>query len=459
MTYVTTEGFPCVAEGDCLEVMRGMPDNYVDSVICDPPAGISFMSKKWDSDKGGMEAWVDWLAEVMREALRVSKPGATALVWALPRTSHWTGLALERAGWQVRDRITHMFGTGFPKSLDVSKAIDKAAGAEREVVGNRWGSRDSEKMLGVVNDDGWTPSGSKITTPATDAAQLWQGWGTALKPAAEDWWLCMKPLDGTFAANALEHGVAGLNVDGCRVEGPPSGLQPYERKVEQRKSQAANHKSVSFTDHSAGRWPTNLLLSHSPDCTEQECVEDCAARMLDEQSGERKSGRLTGKQQLDGGFKGSKSCYGTAGELVTTKEYEANSGGASRFFPRFNYCAKAAKRERWVHVACACGGRAVPAKNAPKRGDECADCGEPMKVEGHATVKPLSLMRWLVRLTKTPTGGIVLDPFAGSFSTGEACLLEGRRFVGIEREHEYAEIGRARLAAVVKELEAQRCDS
>ena len=124
-------------QGDCLDVLRKAPDNYADSLVTDPPAGISFMGKDWDDDKGGRDQWVSWLTDVAKECLRVLKPGAHGLVWAIPRTSHWTMSALEDAGFEVRDVITHLFGTGFPKSLDVSKAIDKAAGAERKVIGEK----------------------------------------------------------------------------------------------------------------------------------------------------------------------------------------------------------------------------------------------------------------------------------------------------------------------------------
>jgi len=212
--------------GDCLEAMRGLADGCVDAVVTDPPAGIFFMGRKWDSNRGGRGAWVAWLTEIMGEAFRVLKPGGHALVWALPRTSHWTAWALEDAGFEVRERIAHVFGTGFPKALDISKAIDKAAGAEREVVGQMKNPASTNRVLTIGRPEhsgsGWgdTPN---ITAPATPEAAQWEGWATALKPAVEDWWLCRKPLIGTVAANVLAHGTGALNIAATRVASSPVG--------------------------------------------------------------------------------------------------------------------------------------------------------------------------------------------------------------------------------------------
>lgn len=198
--------------GDALTILKNLETSSVDSLVTDPPAGVGFMGNDWDNDKGGREQWVAWMASVMQECLRVMKPGAHGLVWAIPRTSHWTATALEDAGFEVRDVITHLFGTGFPKSLDISKAIDKAAGAKREIVGEikRSGSRLSEYGFAA------NPS---VTSPATSEAKEWQGWGTALKPASEHWILVRKKCsEKTVAANVLKHGCGGINIDGCRIE-------------------------------------------------------------------------------------------------------------------------------------------------------------------------------------------------------------------------------------------------
>jgi hypothetical protein len=219
--------------GDCLEVLKQGPDNSVDSVVTDPPAGISFMGKDWDSDKGGSKEWIAWLTEVSKEMLRVLKPGGHGLVWAIPRTSHWTATALEDAGFEIRDVVTHLFGTGFPKSLDISKAIDKAAGAEREIVGLSYYSGAGELQtrkatLPMVNksvaDLTYKPltmqkTGLPITAPATPEAKQWSRLRHgALKPASEHWILVRKPLsEKTVAANVLMWGTGGINIDGCRI--------------------------------------------------------------------------------------------------------------------------------------------------------------------------------------------------------------------------------------------------
>ena len=191
---------------NCVDFLSAAPDCYFDSLVTDPPAGISFMGKAWDGDKGGREQWIAWMRDVMKECLRVMKPGAHGLVWAIPRTSHWTGMALEQAGFEVRDVVTHLFGTGFPKSLDISKAIDKAAGVERSVI-----AFDESKVR--PNKENFA-----LTAPATDAAKQWQGYGTALKPACEFWFLIRKPCsESTVAKNVLKWGVGGLNIDVSRI--------------------------------------------------------------------------------------------------------------------------------------------------------------------------------------------------------------------------------------------------
>lgn len=192
--------------GNCLEVMRTFPDNSIDTVITDPPAGIAFMGKEWDSDKGGSAQWIAWLTEIMAECLRVTKPGGMALVWSIPRTSHWTGMAVEQAGWIPRDVITHLFGTGFPKSHNISAAIDRATGATGTFGDYKTPDHAAKRKKGSerlhegwqrpwMEDDEHRDRNNRQYIAATDAARQWDGWGTALKPAAEFWWLAMKPLD------------------------------------------------------------------------------------------------------------------------------------------------------------------------------------------------------------------------------------------------------------------------
>lgn len=351
---------------DAIIALQEIHNNTIDSLVTDPPAGISFMGKDWDHNKGGRENWIAWMTDVMRECQRVMKPGAHGFVWAIPRTSHWTATACENAGFEIRDVITHLFGSGFPKSLDISKAIDKAAGAKRDIIGKNPHARPSDgkydaKYSGVKGHD------PNITAPSTDVAKQWSGWGTALKPASEHWILIRKPIsEKTVASNVLKWGTGGINVDGCRIG------------TDQITQHGRNKDNYGFTSAERagrawqGRFPANLVLSGD------------APEMLDKQSGQVASG-----------------------------------GGASRFF----YCAKASKSER----------------------------GEG---NNHPTVKPLKLMRYLCRLI-TPPGGVILDPFIGSGSTGIAAKQEGFKFIGIESDSEYMEIAKRRIAGDAPLFNAQ----
>lgn len=398
-----------VYAGDCLDVLRELPDASVDAVVTDPPAGIGFMNREWDHHKGGREQWVAWMTAVMAECHRVIKPGGHALVWAMPRTSHWTATALEDAGWDIRDCVVHLFGSGFPKSLDVSKAIDKAAGAERtEYPDPKWLDRypngnggNHNRGEGGIYGTAESVLGRPLTTsdPATPDAERWQGWGTALKPASEHWWLARRPLDGTVAANVLTHGVGALNVDACRVEANGRPLRENAGRSDDGTLYGAGldgSRAVGTTD--TGRWPTNVVLDGSQ------------AAELDRQSGASTSriGKPRGAANGEGW-----------GMSATGAEYD-DAGGASRFFPVFKYEPKAPTHER-------------------PRADEVA----------HPTVKPLDLMRWLVKLV-TPPGGTVLDPFAGSGTTAEACVIEHFRCITIEREPDYLPLIVARLTKPIQ---------
>ena len=204
-------------QGDCAKVLPTLPAHAFDSLVTDPPAGIGFMGQEWDGDKGGRKCWVAWLAGVFRECLRVLKPGAHGLVWALPRRSHWTGLALEDAGFEVRDCVHHYFLSGWPKGcLDVGKAIDKRLGVEREVIGTR-------RCMDIRGRHGYRPGGKnptmtyEYTAPASPEAEEWDGWSTGLKPAVEHWWLVRKPLEGTVVENVLKWGTGALNIDAARI--------------------------------------------------------------------------------------------------------------------------------------------------------------------------------------------------------------------------------------------------
>lgn len=394
---------------DCLKAMNEIAQASVDALITDPPAGISFMGKEWDHHKGGRDQWVQWMSEVMRECYRVLKPGAHGLVWALPRTSHWTATALENAGFEIRDVVTHLFGTGFPKSLDISKAIDKAAGRELEVIGER--VADDIRGGNMHASNRGERHTIKITQATSDEAKKWQGYGTALKPASEHWILIRKPLsEKTVAANVLKHGTGGINIDASRIGTSDklsgSGSAPLKHGGQNHRPFHDNAEPRGCNQHAAGRFPANLVLSHNDDCSD-ECSEGCAVKMLDQ--------------------------FG-------------DTGGASRFF----YCAKASKSDRNE------GLEGMPEKASRPLGisnweGQTNGSGDKMgaskpQANHHPTVKSTKLMEYLIKLI-TPEGGTILDPFMGSGSTGVAAKKLGFKFVGIEREEEYFNIAIKRIEA------------
>ena len=375
--------------GDCLERLRELPDCSVDACVTDPPYGLSFMGKKWDYDVPTVDVW--------REVLRVLKPGGHLLAFAGTRTQHRMAVRIEDAGFEIRDMIAWVYGSGFPKSLDVSKAIDKAAGAEREVVGEKVTGRALGGSNWREGDAGGQETVS-ITAPATPDAQQWSGWGTALKPALEPITVARKPLGGTVAENVLRHGTGAINVDGCRVE---AGDGYTENAVTQgvntaRTSYDPLQERRTFEPSASGRWPANLIHDGSDEVVGLFPAQAGAAAPVHRRNSDK-------FRQSYGAFAGNIDEAGST--------FHADSGSAARFF----YCAKASKADR-------------------EQGN------------GHPTVKPTELMRYLCRLV-TPSGGVVLDPFMGSGSTGKAALLEGFGFIGIEREAEYLEIARGRIQA------------
>lgn len=306
--------------GDSLEVLRGMPENSVDAVVTDPPYGLRFMGNKWDYGVPTTELWT--------EVLRVLKPGGHLLAFAGTRTQHRMAVRIEDAGFEIRDMIAWVYGSGFPKSLNVQKAINREAGE------------------------------------TTGAAIEWAGWGTALKPALEPITLARKPFSQTVAANVLEWSTGAMNIDGCRVE----------------------------AEASTGRWPANLIHDGS---------EEVVGLFPQTKSG--------------GGEKGAKRhtnvVYGHCGTKPSDVR-EPDKGSAARFF----YCAKTSPSERKVGV----------------------------ETNDHPTVKPTALMSYLCRLV-TPPGGVILDPFMGSGSTGRAAMLEGFQFVGVDLNPDFVELSRARI--------------
>ena len=431
--------------GDCRAVMAGLPAASVDAVVCDPPYGLSFMGKDWDHGIPGVAFW--------SAALRVAKPGAHLLAFGGTRTFHRLAVAIEDAGWEIRDTVMWVYGSGFPKSHDVGKGIDKAAGAERERVGSRTyadGRCRDEEPSGVSRHKG--KSGSLngvmspsvgITAPATDAARHWDGWGTALKPAWEPIIVARKPLEGTVAANVLAHGTGAINIDGCRVE---TSVAEYEALDDNRKANRtirAGAVASGFGMKPEGlastkqsplcRWPANLIHDGS---------DEVLAGFPQTQSGDGKSGKKVYKNE----------CGQFVGILGNTKSIEHtcfnDTGSAARFF----YCAKASKADRDE----GCEGMELRPRykkggvggTGGKRNVEAAIMA-PHRGNHHPTVKPTALMRYLCKLV-TPPAGTVLDPFMGSGSTGKAAVLEGFGFIGIEQDAEYIAIARARIAHAVQ---------
>jgi hypothetical protein len=244
--------------GDSGKVLAGVRDNSIDALVTDPPAGIGFMGHTWDADRGGRQQWIDWLTSILTECVRVMKPGAHALVWAHPRTSHWTATAVEDAGLVVRDVITHHFGNGFPKSMNVQQAVNNGAGGARQRKPDP--TRSRHEKSGEPSPAGrglrLIKQGGSVGRASDD--DRWQGWGTALKPASEHWILARKPLEGPVYQNVQTHGTGGVNIDACRI----GGVDTRSPTSDARSSAGAMAGSP------LGRFPANVILSHSPDCKE-----------------------------------------------------------------------------------------------------------------------------------------------------------------------------------------------
>jgi site-specific DNA-methyltransferase (adenine-specific) len=384
-------------EGDCLPILRTLPDACVDALVTDPPAAIGFMGAEWDTDRGGRDAWVAWMTEVMRECLRVLKPGAHGLVWALPRTSHWTAWALEEAGFEIRDSVLHVFAQGWPKSFNVADALDGR------------------------------------TDP--DIAERWEGHGSALKPAHEVWWLVRKPLSGTLAENVLRYGTGTLNIDGCRI--PFTGAaDAQESKDKNRHADfgTAPGGNRVYGDYSMvprsnydppGRWPSDVILSDP--VFDGDYPEEVVGGGQSEHAGSRPSLRRTG-------FWADKPPQVLEGQRMEL-------GGKSRFF----LIPKASRHDRnggldgeielepreWIK------GAPLPQRDIrPNRPNP----------NNHIACKPLHLIRHLVRLTACP-GALVLDPFAGSGTTGLAAHQERCDYLLIEQDPDSVDIARARLGS------------
>jgi site-specific DNA-methyltransferase (adenine-specific) len=522
-----------VIEGDCIEVMRGMDESSVDAVVCDPPYGLGsepdieevlrhwlagddyehrgggFMGKSWDSFVPGPSAW--------RECFRVLKPGGHMLVFAGTRTADLMGVSIRFAGFEERDCVAWIYGSGFPKSLNVAKAIDKAArgvpqGSSDPTSANHGkyktqlteGKRtagDKGQGFGAGPGQFMVGEGEQEERELVPEAQVWSGFGTALKPAYEPIIVARKPLgEKNVAANVLRHGTGALNIDGCRLgyqsvadqaSAIPQGRVTAKSGALAGSTQNSRERTEFQASNDGGRWPANVALTHHPDCESVgtrvvkgdprqvgdgkrdsgfvdvgsslgsgepnapvygdaevevfECHSDCPVRLLDEQTVKLKGGGDLSGEEPSKSFSGE--VYGDGRRRPAWQSY-GDSGGASRFF----YCSKASSKERndgLDHLPLLPSGMVSETSGQHvTRRDGNAPGPKP---NNHPTVKPVALMRWLVRLV-TPPGGLVLDPFAGSGTTGVAVVLEGFRFVGVEQDEGYCRIARVRIEYAAAQL-------
>ena len=418
--------------GNCLDRLKDLEDNSVDAIVTDPPYGLSFMGKKWDYDVPSVDIW--------KECLRVLKPGGYLLSFAGTRTQHRMAVNIEDAGFEIRDMIAWIYASGFPKSLNIGKAVDKLQGNEREELGDIKPAGFKTAASGYTDTKAWSGKVSKGTSQ-------WEGWGTALKPALEPITVARKPLgEKTVAENCLKWGVGGINIDGCRVGFDMSNkedVHAVDQWARQSKSgvkvfnQEGSAKLQEFNQKApTGRFPANLIHDGS---------DEVVGLFPQTKSGKLKSDCYEKDRENDSMFAG--------GGNYTHKGYQADSGSASRFF----YCAKASKRER--NIGCeglekkvGVGNFMAEAKwindpRSPNGGYEPA----PSKPQSnsHPTVKPIALMEYLVKLVSRE-GQVVLDPFMGSGTTGMACKKLNREFIGIEMMPEYMEIAKCRIEGVKK---------
>lgn len=471
--------------GDCLEEMGNLEPNSIDTVITDPPYGLGkesdvvemlkawladeeyaaakngFMSQKWDAFVPGPRYW--------KAVYRVMKPGGTLLAFGGTRTNDLLSIAIRFAGFRKFDEIDYFYGglppslswvqgSGFSKGINVSKALDRMVGAERKVVGVSPNDRPQSQVKGGMSFDRALDSGQEhqqinITAPVTDAAKLFEGWHSGLKPAHEVILCFYKPREGTYAANALQFGVSGLNIAGARVgteelvyTAGRLGANGIYGKRERNKTQTVLQ----------GRYPANLILECNCGAGQGgRHKETCVCRILDRQSGES-----TSKYRIErNSGRADESQYRIKPTPGTIKDF-GDKGGVSRYFKaisvdRFRYQAKASRRERneglegmeehesygYENGKGLSGRTQLPDGTWVNTGKE----NRVPRVNTHSTVKPLKLMEYLCTLTRTPTGGIVLDPFMGSGTTGIAAHLTDRPFVGIELKEEYFKIAQRRI--------------
>jgi site-specific DNA-methyltransferase (adenine-specific) len=444
--------------GDCLEVLKTIPDNSIDSVVTDPPYGLGFMNKEWDSPeklrqltqresdrsaerkaegksptdapfsksvppglaiKGAKEGkWFqEWCELWAIECLRILKPGGHILSFSAPRTYHRMATAFEDAGFEIRDQLMWVFGSGFPKSHNIGKAIDKIEGNDREVVGE---TKAGKTALG--QNSGWNQHENRTEIEITKGNSDWEGWGTALKPAHEPIVMARKPLtEKSIAENVLKYGTGGINIDGSRVtigEGDKTSAGHRTCNIFETEKISGGNGSPDYETHEGGRFPANIIFDEE------------AGQLLDEQSGISKSS----KHKWEGD--NNAPIYGKYEKGIREATYD-DKGGASRFF----YCPKTSKKDRNEGLIVEKEKNKRPIGVAFNNEDDLFQQGNG---NNHPTVKPTDLMRYLINLI-TPPNGTTLDPFMGSGSTGKAAVRCGVNFIGIEKEQEYMDIASARI--------------
>ena len=426
---------------DCIEAMKVMPDNSVDSIVTYPPYELGFMGKSWDA------SGIAFNVEVWREALRVIKPGGHLIAFSGSRTYHRMAVAIEDAGFEIRDQIMWVYGSGFPKSHNIAKQLDKLAGVKGEIIGEKTGkgySSQQEKNLAHgfrEYKDGLPYEHADLNeyALASDEAKQWDGWGTALKPAHEPMVLARKPLIGTVANNVLTFGTGGLNIDGSRVGYIDESINFDARQVTSQRNEdaiqfggiGANGTNVSMYKEN-GRWPANFIHDGS---------DEVVALFPD----------VKGATSRTPTKPSNATSYVLGGDSNTPIYDDGLNTSAARFF----YCAKASKRDRneglegfEVKEIRGGGGRVADGYDETtkdlKEAARKYGAVKSAKANTHPTVKPTTLMQYLVRLV-TPPNGTVLDPFMGSGSTGKACAYEGFDFIGIEQSADYVAIAQARI--------------
>jgi DNA modification methylase len=465
--------------GNCLETLKTLEDNSIDSIVTDPPYELGFMGKSWDS------TGIAFNTAIWQECLRVLKPGGHLLAFSGSRTYHRMAVAIEDAGFEIRDQIMWIYGSGFPKSLDISKAIDKSAGVKREKV-TKVGKVFTGSNNNIAGVSGIYEADSSQS--ATKEAKQWQGWGTALKPAHEPIVVARKPLIGTVAETVLKYGTGGINIDASRV-GTENTKELYRKPTEYNDitpnagMNASKIRGSVTDDYLKGRFPANVILTHNHDCQETGTVTDDIT-LNGEGNDKLFHGNFNGGQDQSPKkattttwsctpgcpatqFPNSKSTGGRIGKKdmgnitnVPAGEYETgdpgygDNGTAARFF----YCAKASKKERNGGLDGLPTTKIVTFQTGNGASGKASSISEGRDTQYknfHPTVKPIELMKYLIKLV-TPPKGTVLDPFLGSGTTAVAAVLEGFDWKGCEMTEDYLPIIKGRVNWALKEKKKEQ---